>query len=228
LVTVRVRYTPAYRLISARLPRIDIFERIAYAANLPGVLEVEALTNPRLRPTVGPIREIAVADRIVGRGSAFVMAAFAYPQPSRLRRDGFGTYYAADALETSVAEVAYHRARFAARTPTPPMDFDERIVEATIDADLVDFRDVPMTAPLYDPDGYAAGQAEGERVRAQRADGVLYHSVRRLGYDCVGIMKPRVVKDAHTSGYVGLRWDGRAIVDSYRKAALQDAYPDAS
>jgi hypothetical protein len=54
-----------------------------------------------------------------------VRAPFAYPTNSRFSDELAGAYYAAGDLQTAVAEVSFHRARFAATTPTPPMDFDE-------------------------------------------------------------------------------------------------------
>jgi RES domain-containing protein len=215
-------------LIAARLPRLDIFETVAAPQDLAAVLEIEALTNPRLRPTLGPIQAIPAADRVVGPGAAFVMAPFAYPAVGRFSDGERGAYYAARELATAVAEVSFHRARFAATTPTPPMDFDERIIEATIDATFADLRLLSDDSPVYDPDPahYAASQAEAARLREQGADGIVYRSVRRTGGECVAVFTPRLVRDAHTAGYVGLRWDGRAIVDAYRKDSLQQNYPE--
>lgn len=227
-MNARVRWAPSFRLIAARLPRLNIFETVASPEDLPAVLELEALTNPRLRPALGPLQAIPAADRVAGPGSALVMAPFAYPRVSRFGDGRAGVYYAARELETAIAEVAFHRARFAAATRTPPMDFDERIVEATIDARLVDLRDLPEGHPVYDPDParYAAAQAEAARARAEAAAGLVYRSVRRAGGQCVAIFVPRLVRNARTTGYVGLRWDGERIVDAYRKESLQQRYPE--
>jgi RES domain-containing protein len=227
LVTARVRWTPSYRLIAARLPRLDIFETVAAPEDLPAVLAIEALTNPRLRTVLGPIQAIPPGDRVVGPGAPFVMAPFAYPVIGRFSDGQRGAYYAARTLATAVAEVSYHRARFAATTRTPPMDLDERIIEATIDAQFADLRGLPDDAPVYDPDPahYGAGQAEAARLRAQGANGIVYRSVRHAGGECIAVFKPRLIRNARTTGYVGLRWDGHAIVDAYRKDSLQQSYP---
>ncbi|HTJ25817.1 MAG TPA: RES family NAD+ phosphorylase [Candidatus Limnocylindria bacterium] len=227
MVTSRVTWRPSYRLIAARLPRLDIFETIADPADLPAVLELEALTNPRLSPTIGPLQAIPVEDRIVGPGAAFVMAAFAYPTVGRFTDGRYGAYYAAGDLETAIAEVSYHRARFAAATPTPPMDFDERVIEAEIDAELVDLRGESRESPIYDPnpEHYAHGQACAAEARAAAAQGIVYTSVRRAGGECVAIFVPRLVRNARTTGYVGLRWDGKRITDTYRKESLTTTYP---
>lgn len=227
MVTAHVHWSPSYRLIAARLPRLDIFESVAAPGDLDAVLELEAVTNPRIRATLGPVQRIPVADRVVGPGSAFIMAPFAYPRPARFSDENQGAYYAAHELETAIAEVSFHRARFAATTATPPMDFDERVIEALIDGELADLRSVPKNAPVYDPDParYGAARAEAASLRAQKADGIVYRSVRRDGGECVAVFTPRLLRNAHTTGYIGLRWNGSAIVDVYRKVALGPPYP---
>jgi RES domain-containing protein len=229
VVTAHLHWTPSYRLVAARLPRLDIFESVAAPGDLDAVLELEALTNPRLRAALGPIQRIPLADRVVGPGSAFIMASFAYPRAARFSDAEHGAYYAARELATAVAEVVFHRARFAASTRTPPMDFDERVAEATIEGEFVDLRELPDDAAIYDPDPmhYALAQAEAARLREGGAGGIVYRSVRRTGGECVAVFIPRLIRDARTTHYLGLRWDGRAIVDVYRKDALGPSYPSS-
>jgi hypothetical protein len=49
--------------------------------------------------------------------------------------------------------------------------------------------------------------------------------VRKPDGQCVAIFIPRLVTNARTTGYVGLRWDGKRITDSYRKESLTTQYP---
>lgn len=208
---------------------MDIFESVTDSADLDAVLTIAALTNPRLTPTVGLIAAIPPGDRVTGPGAAFVMAAFAYPGDDKRFNDAAaGAYYAAQTLDTSIAEVAFHTARFAAKTPTPPMDFDKRIIEADIAGAFHDISTVPPSDPVYDPDPahYAAARSLARTVRSGGGAGIFYRSVRDPKGRCVAVFVPRFVANAHTAGYVGLRWDGRQIVDSYRKESLTTAYPD--
>ena len=222
MVAANVDWSSAFRLIAARLPRLDIFERVTDPGDLPAVVELEALTNPRLRPAAGALAALPLGDRLSGPGATFVMAAFAYPRPARFSDGRAGAYYAGESLATAIAEVSFHRARFAARTPTPPMDFDERIVEARIAGDFIDIRGVAADDPLYDPDPehYGTPQAFAAKERSEGAGGIVYRSVRRLGGECLAVFQPRLIRNAHTAGYLGLRWDGTAIVDAYRKDSL--------
>jgi RES domain-containing protein len=226
-VTARVDWHPSYRLIASRLPRLNIFESVADPRDLEAVLEIEALTNPRLRPALGALDAIPVEDRVAGPGAAFVMAPFAYPQNARFSDERRGAYYAAETLTTAIAEVSFHRARFAAQTATPPMDFDERIVEADVAATLEDVRGLPASDSVYDPDPahYARAQAFAAGVRTDGGAGIVYTSVRAAGGTCVAVFVPRLVTNARTTGYVGLRWDGAQIVDAYRKESLGAPYP---
>jgi hypothetical protein len=168
VIATKLEWSPAFRLIAARLPRLDIFERVTAPGDLPAILELEAITNPRLRPLVGPLAALPPEDRLSGPGASFVMAAFAYTRAARFSDERAGAYYAGESLATSVAEVSFHRARFAARTPTPPMDFDERIVEARIAGRFSDIRGLPPDDPLYDPDPerYGAPQVFAARERS--------------------------------------------------------------
>ncbi len=222
MIAADVAWSPAFRLIAARLPRLDIFERVTAPADLPAVLELEALTNPRLRPLARPIGALPPEDRLSGPGASLVMAAFAYPRAARFSDTRSGAYYAGESLATALAEVSFHRARFAGRTSTPPMDFDERIIEARIAGRFCDIRGRPPHDPLYDPDPdqYSISQAFAAKERSKGVGGIVYRSVRRADGECIAVFQPRLIRDAHTAGYLGLRWDGTAIVDAYRKNSL--------
>jgi hypothetical protein len=228
MVTSHVDWRPSYRLIAARLPRLNVFESVSDSTDLAAVLAIEALTNPRLAPTVGRVGAIPIADRVSGPGATFIMAAFAYPSISRFSDERQGAYYAAEGLTTAIAEVSFHRERFASKTPTPPMDFDERIIEADIAADVEDARSIPSSDPIYDanPANYGHAQAFASAARATGAQGIVYNSVRHAHGACVAIFIPRLIANAHTTGYIGLRWDGKRIIDSYRKQSLTTHYPD--
>ncbi len=223
-MTSTIEWRPSYRLIRAHLPRIDIFEQIVPPEDLPILLEIEAMTNPRLRDTIGPIAAIPVADRVSGPGAMYVMAAFAYPGDSRFSDTAAGAYYAARDLETAIAEVTHHRAVFARTTPARAQEFDERIVAADIVGEFEDIRTEPSSDPRYGST-YAVGQAFARGVRASSGDGIVYRSVRRLGGECVAVFTPRLVTKATTAGYIGIRWDGERVTDVYRKASLTSSYP---
>ncbi len=219
-----IDWPTSYRLIRAHYPSVDIFEQLVPPEDLPALLAIEALTNPRLRDTSGPIAAIPVADRVTGPGTKYIMAAFAYPGDSRFSDTTAGAYYAAHDLETAIAEVSHHRAAFARTTPAHAQEFDERVIEAHIAGDFEDIRTVPSSDPRYGAE-YSTAQAFARDVRARGDNGIVYHSVRHLGGECIAVYVPRLIKNARTTRYLGMRWDGDKIKDVYEKASLMTTYP---
>ena len=104
-----------YRVILARYPQIDLFERVSKPEQWDVLYAVESLTNPRLRDEVGDIRLVAPQDRVYGEGTSWIMAAFTHPpvdgRGGRFNRD-FGVYYCSAFESVSITESSFHRARF--------------------------------------------------------------------------------------------------------------------
>ncbi|WP_413772253.1 RES family NAD+ phosphorylase [Marinobacter sp. LV10R510-11A] len=70
------------------------------------------MTNDRLLDEAGDLQLVASGDRLVGPGSSPVMAAFTHRGfRSRFTNGDFGVYYAADSLETAIAETIYYKER---------------------------------------------------------------------------------------------------------------------
>ena len=128
LVVTAVAWLPCHRLIASRFPTVGLYDQVAAPEDLDVVFAIEALTNPRMRQELGQLSLVAPADRIAGPGATLVMAAFTHLNPlgSRFSDGSWGVYYAADTLETAVAEVSHHRALFLARTAEAAIDVDLR------------------------------------------------------------------------------------------------------
>ena len=213
-------WRPSYRLIASRYPTVGLYDDITDPADLEVVFAIEALTNPRIRDALGQLQLVPAEQRISGPGSTPIMAAFTHlnPQGSRFSDGRYGVYYAADSLDTAVAEVSHHRALFLARTREAAIDVDLRLVTAELDASLHDLRGVRERAPeLYDPDHYGAAQDLGRTLRERGSAGVAYHSVRRDGGLCAGVFNPRGLRKAQHGAHLALHWDGQRISHWYRK-----------
>ena len=181
---------------------------------------IEALTNARIRDELGDLRLVPPEERVSGAGSTPVMAAFTHlnPDGSRFSDGSYGVYYAAQTLDTAIAEVSHHRAVFLARTEEASIDVDLRLIAAPVDADLHDLRELgPPGAGLFDPQFYAKPQALGRRLREAGSAGVLYPSVRHAGGFCVGIFRPRALGRARVGAHIALHWDGQRITHWYEK-----------
>ena len=70
-----VAWLPCWRIVPSRFPPIQLFERVTDPADLEAIIELESLTNDRLRDQVGDIRLVPEQDRISGPGTSTIMAA---------------------------------------------------------------------------------------------------------------------------------------------------------
>ena len=214
----------SHRLIPSRYPTVGLFDAIADAADLDAVFAIEALTNPRIRDELGLLQLVPADERVVGPGSTPTMAAFTHlnADGSRFSDGRYGVYYAAQALETAVAEVSHHRTVFLARTNEPAIDVDIRVITAAVDAPLHDLRAMGRQhAALFDPDRYGAPQSLGRELRAAGSWGVLFGSVRHDGGVCVGVFRPKALSHAKAGAHIALHWDGQRITHWYEKRSLR-------
>ncbi len=220
----RVRWAPSYRLVPSRFPPVGLFDRVARPEDLEFVLAAESLTNDRLRDEAGELQLVPPGERISGPGTTPIMAAFTHlnPEGSRFSDGTYGVYYAARDMATAIAESAYHRGRFLARTREPAGEIDLRSYLADIRAELVDLRGYGRRKPdLLSPDSYAASQAFGRAQRERGAGGIVYDSVRRAGGQCVAVFRPKLIAPARQGPHVCLVWDATAVVGWYEKSSLR-------
>lgn len=212
----RVTWARAWRVVASRYPPIDLFEALTDdPAVWDALIELEQLTNPRIRDEVGAIQLVAPEDRIAGPGASYVMAAFTHlnPKGSRFSDGGYGVYYAARALETAIAETIHHFEAFARDSGDPARTEAMRVLIGEVDAD---FEDVGAVAELersalLDPVSYAASQAYAARLRAAGALGLVYPSVRHAGGECVAAFRPRAVHIPRWERHLQYRWNGTRV-----------------
>lgn len=215
-----LHWTPCHRLIASCYPTVGLYDEIARPEDLDVVFAIEALTNPRVRQELGNLSLVAPAERLVGPGATLVMAAFTHlnPDGSRFSDGSYGVYYAAASLETAVAEVAHHRARFLAQTAEAEIDVDLRRIEADLRASVDDIRGRQADfAEVYRLDDYRAGQALGRRLRQGGSPALAYDSVRRPGHACIAVFRPTALARPRAAGHLGLHWDGQRITHWYHK-----------
>lgn len=142
----RLAWTHATRIVAARHPPIDLFERVSSdPAVWEALIAAEQLVNPRVRDEVGEIHLVPPDERVSGPGASWVMASFTHrnPQGSRFSDGSYGVYYAARDLETAIRETAYHFARFARDSGDGPRYEDMRALVGTIASRFVDVAALP-------------------------------------------------------------------------------------
>jgi hypothetical protein len=186
---------------------------VSRAADLEAVMDLAGWTNDRL--VAERIGRLPREEWVFGRtNSSIVMAAFLHAAPGGGRFSGadLGAWYAADRIETSVAEVAHHlrREAFSRRQSRATRCF--RVYVARLEGAFVDICGADEPA-LYDRQGYAASQAFGERQRAAREDGIVYDSLRFEGSVAICAYRPSKVLDVVQAQHlsVTVRTDGPAI-----------------
>lgn len=206
-------WSPSFRVIASKYPAVSVYDRIADPKNFEALLELEALTNPRAREEAGDFRKVRIEDRISGPGTTPIMASFAYSGASRFCDGTYGVYYAAREYETAIAESLYHTEAFLRATNEPSIDVDKRVYTAAIAGAFDDIRMKTVRSKLYDRDDYAYSQRYARKLyEANRVDGIVYRSVRRVQGECVAAFRPRCVSNARVLKYVQFRWDGTRIV----------------
>lgn len=212
------------RLVPSRFPPISLFERVGDPADLDIVFAIESLGNPRLRDEAGDLVLVPPEQRISGPGCSPIMAAFTHlnPEGSRFSDGSYGVYYAAASLETAVAEVSYHQARFLARTQEAAIDVDMRCYRVSVRALLHDLRGLQALAQhqaLFDSENYGAARLLGAQLRGGGSLGLVYDSVRHAGGQCLGLFNPKATQPpARQAEHVTLRWDGQGIHEWYLKS----------
>lgn len=217
--TSLVRRYDTHRLIPAKYSQggDSVLVRVAASdVDLPQIFDLDNATNDRLLAENGYLPGIGVHELVFGVPYyRIVNAAFchAHPLGSRFNGPDRGAWYAAFELETSQAEIAYHRRRELLEVKWREEEalYDDYL--ADFSAELHDLRSAPEFRACLDPNSYVASQELAQRLLEAGALGVVYPSVREAGGTCLACFRPALVANVRKSGSYLFRWDGgRAIV----------------
>lgn len=188
----------AYRLVNSKFPPLPLFEDVANADEFEALYELQALTNPRLRAEAGDCSLVSLDEIPFGiRGCSYAMAPFTHVNPdgSRFSDGSFGVFYAADTLDTAVAEVQYHQERYWRKVPALHYErFVFRSLACTFKGEsLLDGLAAPMDDPIYRPDDYTVSRNFGRQLKRERWEGLRYWSVRKPSAVCWALLTPRLL-----------------------------------
>jgi RES domain len=214
--TARIDWPQAWRIIASRYPPIDLFERVSDDPAVWDVLiELEQLTNPRVRDAVGAISLVPPERRVSGPNASWVMAPFTHVNPlgSRFSDGTYGVYYAADRLKTAIRETVHHFERFARDSGDPPRREAMRVLVGAIAHEFHDVDTLPaeQRRAVLDPGSYAASQPFARSLRERGSDGLVYPSVRDDDGRCVGAFWPDVVGIPRQERHLQYAWDGTRV-----------------
>ena len=208
-----VRADNTHRLIPYRYSARGrpVLDRIADDDDeLNDLLELEGATNDRLLGESGKLPGISLLELVSGfRFAHIVNAAFthAHPGGARFNGAGRGAWYAAFDLETSQAEVAFHRALELQEIPSWKEEEISPYIDYLADfrAEFHDIRDGNFAGCLK-PDSYAESQALGQLLLQSGSAGIVYPSVRRREGTCLACFRPPLVLNVREGAKVTLRF----------------------
>jgi hypothetical protein len=223
---VAIEWGESFRIILSRYPFVGIYDRVAKPNDLEAVIELERLTDARVRDEAGDISLVPPPDRISGPGSTPIMAAFTHAKSSRFSDGSFGVYYAARVVESAIAETVFHLELLYRRTSERSADVDMRVYSASINGFFDDLRSLDPTDTRLDPHSYAASQPYGRALREKNdTDGIVYASVRDpQRRECIACFRPRNIGSCHPHGLLTYRWDGlqQRVTEIFQRDSLAE------
>jgi hypothetical protein len=209
-----VRKLDTHRLIPTKYTRNDDSVLTLLAddeRHLQDLFDLDNATNDRLQAEGGRALGIGPHELVFGVPYyRIVNAAFthAHPLGSRFNGPERGAWYAAFELETSLAEVSFHKTleyveinRF-----DDSVQYDDYL--ADISAELDDLRVWLPAAPYLSPESYVLSQRLAEQLLSSGSLGIVFPSVRRSGGTCVCCFRPAIVSNVRRSGRYRLTWSG--------------------
>jgi hypothetical protein len=221
-----------HRLIPSRYSETGtVLEEVTSdEAMLADAARLDAATNERVQGELYGLSGISNFELVYGiPNAAIIRAAFLQPGPSGARFSDAtrGAWYAAKNVETSIAEVAYHKAKRLAEIIVPELPQERPDQEvSTYDDWQADFH-APFHAlepveeysdclqPEPVPQCYLPSQLVARQLLAQKSNGILYPSVRHKGGACLACFRPALVYQPRRAERYEIRL--KASLDGYRK-----------
>lgn len=198
--TRRIRQDDTHRLIPARNVDESVLTRLTDdSRELATLFELEGATNDRLQGEVGLLPGITVQELVFGLSySHIVNAAFTHASPLGGRFNGpdRGAWYAAFSLDTSTAEVAFHKSQELAEINwAEPETFLFTDFLADFRGEFHDIRRDRHFAKCLAKDSYSDSQQLAHQLLGMGSAGIVYPSVRHRGGMCVACFRPALVNN---------------------------------
>ncbi len=212
-----VRQSDTHRLIPSKYsPGFEsVLMRIADDADhLRDIFDLDSATNDRLLAENGLLPGIDLHELVFGvPGYRVINAAFthAHPQGSRFNGPERGAWYAAFAIETAQAEIAFHKSIEYAEINRfdDSVTYDDYISDFS--SEFHDLRGSEESGPYLDPGSYVASQALAAELLERGSLGIVYPSVRHTGGTCIACFRPALVGNVHKGERWRFTWAGSLI-----------------
>ena len=191
--------------------------------HLQSIFDLDHATNDRLFAENDLLPGIGVDELVFSVPSyRIINAAFthAHPLGSRFNGPDRGAWYAGFALETSQAEVAWHKSLELAEIGwlNESVTYDDYL--ADFGGEYHDIRGDDNFSDCLSADSYVASQGLADRLLAEDSPGVIYPSVRHAGGDCLACFRPALVGNVRKSARYRFTWTGKSEPD----VELEESY----
>jgi RES domain-containing protein len=193
-----LRQDDTHRLIPSRHDEESVLNRLAEdEKELQELFELDGATNDRLLGEANLLPGISVHELLFGVAYAHIVnAAFTHAHPAGSRFNGpeRGAWYAAFELETTEAEVAFHKSQELREIQWgEPETFAFYDYLADFRADFHDIRGDVHYSDCLNPSGYESSQKLAKELLAAGSAGIVYPSVRRSTGTCLVCFRPALV-----------------------------------
>jgi hypothetical protein len=190
-----------HRLIPAKYGAESVLESLPLPPDvLANLSELDAATNERKIAETGGNSAIGPGELLFGVPEAHIVnAAFTHPGPfgGRFHGPQRGAWYAGFEIETSVAEIAFHKRRFLADARIQgehTFDYIEFLADFSGEFHTLDTAErESCLLPNPIPQCYSASQALANKLLFERSNGIVYPSVRRRTGTCIACFRPALV-----------------------------------
>lgn len=204
-----LRQDDTHRLIPSRHSEESVLNRLAEdEKQLEELFELDGATNDRLLGEANLLPGISVHELLFGVAYAHVVnAAFthAHPTGSRFNGPDRGAWYAAFELETSEAEVSFHKAQELIEINWQESEtFTFHDYMADFRADFHDLRGDARYPDCLNPNSYGSSQKLAAELLASGSAGIIYPSVRRPDGTCLVCFRPALVTNVRQGRTVTL------------------------
>jgi len=185
---------------------------------LHDLTELEGATNDRLLGESGRLPGVTTIELVSGfRLAHIVNASFTHGNPlgGRFNSPGRGAWYAGFEMETSQAEVAFHRA-----LELKEVGWKEKEVSPYIDYmadfrhEFHDLRGDSAFVDCLDPNSYVASQALGFQLLTSGSAGIVYPSVRHRDGVCIACFRPPLVLNVREGPMVTFTFSNAELTSS--------------
>jgi RES domain-containing protein len=220
-----------HRLIPSRYSETGtVLQEVAgNDAMLADAARLDAATNERIHGELYGLSGISHFELVYGIPNAHIIrAAFLHPGPfgSRFNDTTRGAWYAAKKVDTSIAEVAYHKSKRLSEMIVPELPQERPNEEVSTyddwEADFQgsfhtlqppeEYKDYLRPEPV--PQCYLPSQLLARQLLAQQSNGIHYPSVRHKGGACLACFRPALVHQPRQAERYEIRL--QAVKDAYK------------